>query len=93
MPDFKFKLLSVSKLLTDHNLLAFFLPTHCMIQDPSTKKVLAVAHSVDGLYKLSPAGTNNLSLNKDLAILPSAAASASFRSTTCNVPSFDVLHA
>jgi len=82
----------------DHNLLALFLPTQCVLQDLSNRRVLAVAQSVDGLYRLSHAGINTVSSNKahdtsaPLADFTSKAASVSLPSH-CAAPSFVTLHA
>jgi len=99
VPGFKFNLLSVNKLLTDHKLLALFLPEHCVIQDLSNRRVLAVAQSVDGLYKLSHAAINSSSTNKDhvslthLADPSSSFVSISLSPSNCTMPSFDIIHA
>jgi len=53
VPDFKFSLISVSKLLTDLHLTALFTPQHCTFQDPSTKLPVAIAVMDNGLYQLA----------------------------------------
>jgi len=83
VPDFKFNLLSVNKLLTAHNLLTLFLPDQCLIQDLSTGMVIAVAQSVNELYKISHAVTNTPK-NKDHTTLVMADTSTSFVSAPLN---------
>ena len=95
VPDFKFNLLSVYRLLTDHKLFTLFFPNQYWIQDLSTRRVMAVARGVAGLYKLLPAGKNSSLKNKDLADyahtnVPST--STSF-SSSCNVSSLAIFHA
>jgi len=92
VPDFEFNLLSVSKLLTAHKLFVIFFSDHCYIQDLSTKQILAVAPSVDGLYKLSPVGTSTSSATN---VLPASFGSASFslNPSPCSVPSLAIIHA
>jgi len=95
VPDFKFNLLSVHRLLTDHKLFALFFPNQCWIQDLSTRRVMGVARGVAGLFKLLPAGKNSSLKNKDLAdhaYTDISSSSASF-SSSCNVPSLATLHA
>jgi len=43
VPEFKFNLLSVTKLLTQQNLCLYIYPTECLFQDLTTKQVVAVA--------------------------------------------------
>ena len=52
MPDFKFSLVSVNKLLTDLHLFALFTPETCTFQDPSTNLPVAVAPVDHGLYQI-----------------------------------------
>ncbi|GKC94116.1 pyridoxal 5'-phosphate synthase-like subunit PDX1.2, partial [Tanacetum coccineum] len=54
VPDFKVNLLSVGKLLKSQNLIAVFFPTVFFLQDPSTKKVLAVGEGFNNLYICKP---------------------------------------
>ncbi|GJX00327.1 uncharacterized mitochondrial protein-like protein [Tanacetum coccineum] len=54
VPDFKVNLLSVGKLLKSQNLIALFFPTVFFLQDPSTKKVLAVREGFNNLYIYKP---------------------------------------
>ena len=52
VPDFKFNLISVSKLLTDLHLIAFFTPQQYIFQGLSTKIPVAVVPVDNGLYQL-----------------------------------------
>jgi len=52
VPEFKFNLLSVTKLLADQNLCIHLYPTECIFQDLTTHQVVAVAPEHNGLYKL-----------------------------------------
>jgi len=52
VPKFKHSLLSVSKLLNDHNIATSFLAHKFLLQDPIIKKNLAKGRQVGGLYKL-----------------------------------------
>ena len=54
VPDFKFNLLSVSQLVTDNNMCVLFFPNTCVIQDLTTKRIVAMAPKHGGLYKLDP---------------------------------------
>ncbi|GJS34095.1 retrovirus-related pol polyprotein from transposon TNT 1-94 [Tanacetum coccineum] len=54
VPDFKVNLLSVGKLLKSENLIVVFFPTVFFLQDPSTKKVLAVGEGFNNLYICKP---------------------------------------
>ena len=49
VPEFKFNLISVSKLLTDLHLTALFTPHQCTFQDLSTRKPVAIAPVDSGL--------------------------------------------
>jgi len=49
VPEFKYNLLSVSKLLSDHNLCAIFYPDRCFFQDLSTKLIVAAGRKDGGL--------------------------------------------
>jgi len=52
VPDFKFNLLSVSKLTRDNNCVAVFYPELCLIQDCATKTLKAFGKEASGLYHL-----------------------------------------
>jgi len=52
VPAFKFNLLSVSQLVTNNNMCVLFYPNTCVIQDLTTKRIVAVAPKHGGLYKL-----------------------------------------
>ena len=56
VPDFKFSLISVNKLLIDLQLDALFTLDTCTFQDPSTKLPVAVAHVDHGLYQFRSVG-------------------------------------
>jgi len=92
VPDFQFNLLSVGKLLAAHKLFALFFANKCHIQDPTTKETLAVAPSVDGLYKLSPAGSLNSLATKVPSDQLSGSISLSLNPSTCSVPTLATLH-
>ncbi|XP_074301707.1 uncharacterized protein LOC141633129 [Silene latifolia] len=52
IPDFKLNLLSVGKLLSTSHMLIHFSVDSCIIQDPASKRTVAVGHREAGLYKL-----------------------------------------
>ena len=52
VPEFKFNLLSVSKLTRDNNCMAVFNPQMCLIQDYATKTLKAAGKEAGGLYHL-----------------------------------------
>lgn len=54
VPEFKFHLLSVGKLLSTQNLLVMFIPDKCIFQDPTTDAVIVIGTRGDGMYKLDP---------------------------------------
>lgn len=53
VPAFKYNLLFVSKLLSDHNLCAIFYPDKCFFQDLSTRMIIAVGKKDGRLYFLN----------------------------------------
>jgi len=55
VPNMKKNLLSVSQLTCDHNVVAKFHATSCLIKDKDSGKVLLQGGLKDGLYRLSPA--------------------------------------
>ncbi|GKE83646.1 hypothetical protein Tco_1557388 [Tanacetum coccineum] len=57
--EFKVNLLSVGKLLKTQSLIAIFLPTMFLFQDPSTKKVLAVGEGFNNLYICKPSSSSS----------------------------------
>jgi len=74
VPHFRFNLLLVNKLLIDLNFLAFFLAffslNQCVIQELSIRRVIAIAHIIDGLYNFFPTlcvMINDTSETEDLA--------------------------
>ena len=52
VPEFKFNLLSVTRLLTDQRLCIHIYPAECIFQDLFTNQIVVVAHEHGGLYKL-----------------------------------------
>nr|GEW70503.1 hypothetical protein [Tanacetum cinerariifolium] len=60
VPEFKVNLLSVGKLLKTQSLIAIFLPTMFLFQDPSTKKVLAVGEGFNNLYICKPSSSSSI---------------------------------
>ncbi|KAF7841333.1 Retrovirus-related Pol polyprotein from transposon TNT 1-94 [Senna tora] len=52
VPDFKYNLISVSKLVLDTGLQVIFYKDGCVVQDPLTKKKIAVGKIVKNLYLL-----------------------------------------
>ncbi|KAL2944203.1 Retrovirus-related Pol polyprotein from transposon RE2 [Bienertia sinuspersici] len=90
IPQFKYNLLSVGKLLDKSNLLAVFEPTSCYFQDLTTKEVKAAGTRYSGLYKfssVSPFSRQSVSFNSNN--------SCSINNTiTSHVkPNLDVIHA
>ena len=58
VPEFKFNLLSVTKLLADQNLCIHLYSNECIFQDLTTSQVVAVAQEYNGLYKLESQANN-----------------------------------
>lgn len=52
VPNFKFNLLSISQLTRDSNCSVTFYPSHCILQDLSTKEEIGRGHEHAGLYYL-----------------------------------------
>lgn len=52
VPDFKYNLLSVSKITKELNCLVAFYPTFCLFQDLFNGRVLGIGKKEDGLYLL-----------------------------------------
>lgn len=52
IPDFKYNLISVHKLTMANHLNCTFLPTHCVMQEPTSDKVLATGKLEGNLYTL-----------------------------------------
>ncbi|KAL2926308.1 hypothetical protein RDABS01_000067 [Bienertia sinuspersici] len=52
IPEFRHNLLSISKVMEDNNLEAYFDLEKCIFQDPSTKSHIAYGYKTNGLYKL-----------------------------------------
>ena len=52
VPEFKFNLLLVTKLLADQNLCIHVYPSKCIFQDLTTNKIVTAAHEHNGLYTL-----------------------------------------
>jgi len=66
VPSMKKNLLSVSQLTRDHNVIAEFHATSCLIKDKDSRKVLLQGSLKDGLYRLSPTlapGASNISVH------------------------------
>ena len=53
VPEFRFNLLLVTRLLADQNLCIHVYPSKCIFQDLTTDKVVIVAHAHNGLYTLA----------------------------------------
>lgn len=64
VPKFNYNLLSVSKLIKDSKLNFLFLSTCCLIQDPLTKRVVAVGKEEAGLYKLNQMSFLSVEIDK-----------------------------
>ncbi|WCJ39233.1 hypothetical protein M5689_020236 [Euphorbia peplus] len=60
VPQFKYNLLSMSKMLHDQGITATFLTQHCILQRQEEHKVLAVGVMKEGLYYLT-----NISFHRD----------------------------
>nr|XP_009787908.1 PREDICTED: uncharacterized protein LOC104235787 [Nicotiana sylvestris] len=63
VPDFKFNLMSVSKLTKDLKCAATFLPTLCVFQDLYNGRVKAIGKENEGLYILKGRGVRFLASN------------------------------
>ncbi|GJR80268.1 retrovirus-related pol polyprotein from transposon TNT 1-94 [Tanacetum coccineum] len=96
VPSFKFSLLSVPKLTKDSNCFVTFYPKFCVVQDLTTKKVLALGKERAGLYLLLNIPLKSIDARLQ-SLMVSTCASASFLSypasfasmlnkaiTTCN---------
>ncbi|XP_048496228.1 uncharacterized protein LOC125495523 [Beta vulgaris subsp. vulgaris] len=82
LPDFKHNLLSVGKLLDEHQLFAKFTPTSCFFHDLTTSQIKAVAVRKAGLYKF----------HTDFSASCSPSATCSALHTQVSLPSFAVCH-
>ena len=60
VPDFQVNLLSVGKLLKTQSLIAIFLPTMFLFQDPSTNQVLASGEGSHNLYICRPSTSHSI---------------------------------
>lgn len=63
--DFKYNLLSISKLLEDNDFVALFTQKGFMVQDPTTKRIVADGNKESGLYKLQAAGFQHRHITGD----------------------------
>ena len=54
IPSFKYNLLSVSQLTKSLKCLVSFYDSHCIFQDPTTKRTIGLGKVHDGLYFLQP---------------------------------------
>lgn len=62
VPNFKYNLLSVIKLLQTTNTSIFFFSSHCLLQDQQSRETLAIGKENKGLYKLE--ASSFISVNK-----------------------------
>jgi len=60
VPEFKFNLLSVTKLLADQSICLHVYSSACLFQDLTTNQVVAVAHEHHGLYTLGFSGSKDI---------------------------------
>ena len=98
VPEFKFNLLSVTKLLADQKLCIHIYPTKCVFQALTTNQVVATAHEHNGLYLLRPFNRstsvkdcNSQQSHKDEKTVISECFTAA--NETCNQLPLEVLHA
>jgi len=101
--EFKFNLLSVTKLLADKKLCIHIYPAACIFQDLTTSKVVAVEQEHIGLYTLESSYSSNFKgkrilgkkLQSDHKELEDTAVSSCFTATnkSCNQLPLEVLHA
>ncbi|VFQ95873.1 unnamed protein product [Cuscuta campestris] len=64
VPDFRFSLISVSKVIDTQRVNAVFLADECVFQDPSTKQIMATAPRSHGLYKMRIEHKDNTEFKK-----------------------------
>uniref|UniRef100_A0A803LBA1 Integrase catalytic domain-containing protein n=1 Tax=Chenopodium quinoa TaxID=63459 RepID=A0A803LBA1_CHEQI len=81
LPDFKHNLMSVRKLIEDGICIVNFDKNGCLIQDPTSKRVIAEGRSEEGIYRLNfgqnekksrsngKCSVNNVSRKENLSIL------------------------
>lgn len=72
IPSFKFNLLSVNRLIKDSGLNLTFLDSHCIIQDPKNKAVVAVAEVKRNLYILEQKSFDPIFIQSVLVLYNSA---------------------
>ena len=60
VPEFKFNLLSVTKLLADQRLCIHVYPTQCIFQDLTNSNIVAAAHAHNGLYTLGTSSSRSI---------------------------------
>jgi len=89
VPEFKYNLLSVSKLLSDNNLCAIFYPEKCFFQDLSTELIVAAGKREGGLYFLInfPAGQALSSSNSATVAVRISSADASHTNSQSSLAS------
>ena len=107
VPNFKFNLISVHKLLTDMHLFAVFTPYLCKFQDLSTNLTVACAPVDNGLYQFksndqaealsglhfsSKSGQSKDGSSQAVAC-PNSNSNFSSTSVNCKNPSLDIIHA
>ena len=65
--NFKFNLLSVSKIVTQNHLCVIFYPDICVFQDLTTERIMAMAPKQGGLYRLDPIANNRSKTTKSVS--------------------------
>ena len=104
VPDFKFNLISVNKLLNDLHLFALLTPEKCIFQDPSSSLTMAIAPVDHGLYQFQPVSqaginstlpvTSKFGQDRSSSIMTVANTPVfTFISIDCKNPSLDIVHA
>lgn len=68
VPDFKFNLMSVSKLTRDLSCAAIFLPELCMFQDLYNGRVKGIDKEDEGLYVLKGKGIKQLATHVGMKV-------------------------
>ena len=87
MPEFKFNLLSIGKLLSDQPIFTTIYPHKCVFQDLITEKVVVVAPFDGRLYRLS-------SLSPGPPVMQSSKSTlTASNNAQCDSVSFNTLHA
>lgn len=98
VPNFAYNLLSVSRLTKDLNCAVVFLPSRCLLQDLTSKKIFGRGYERDGLYYFgdplpSSASSSSLHVFSPLMLESSVLSPSGLKSSVFSFQTLDLWHA